>query len=137
MCPLHRFFLSNGNPDYVRILQRQIRHLEASCKIESILAQRLPKKKTNIPDRFSNDSVLVDNFSLDASSSVGANRPLCLMNGSNDSTSRNKTSIERIAHTKEKIRTVKSIKKHIRKQMEDIRDSKPIVTAKWQPALPT
>ena len=47
------------------------------------------------------------------------------------------TNAARIAHTEEKLEKIRQLQSQIDKNVIEIKHSKPIVTAKWQPALPT
>lgn len=121
---------------------RQIRHMEASNKIEKTLEKRLPKssKTSVIPDRFSAEYANVDDFSLSSGSRApgpGTGPTVPVASTEELKGSRRQSSKQRIETTKVKLNKIKEIKGHINSHIKHIEESKPIVNAKWQPALPT
>lgn len=71
---------------------------------------------------------------LTAGSSPARTLPKTFSASSNISSSSNEA---RIVHTQEKLSKIGDIRKKIDQNVQDIHQSKPIITAKWQPPLPT
>ena len=93
-----------------------------------MLLKRLPNYEPPDKGRFSSESVYIDDFSTStASTSNTYERELKVRESTG----------QRIINAELKVKTIKRLKKVIHEKIHEIERSKPIVTARWQPALPT
>ena len=93
-----------------------------------MLLKRLPNYEPPDKGRFSSESVYIDDFSTSTSTTANSSeRPLKVRESTE----------QRIINAELKVKTIKRLKRVIHSKIDEIEHSKPIVTARWQPALPT